>query len=320
MRKIILDVDTGNDDAIAIMLAGLNPDIELIACTTVWGNLDVDLTTENTLRVLDHIGRSDVPVYRGAGKRYAPIPFDPPRPGNPHVEELPVPPSRRHAEPEHAVEWLVSTLRATTEKLTLVAVAPLTNIALAVSLDPSIVDKVDELVIMGGGHAFGNVTSSAEANIWNDAIAAQVVLAAGFSKITLIPLDATHRAIITREQCLALDALGTPAGTAAARFIGSYMDIYDLSRHNETVPQGAPIHDALCIGYLIDPDVIRVQHHDVTVETMSPLTWGRTIIDAREYGPAPGHIGVAVDADAARFVALLNATLANQHDRVPSPL
>lgn len=309
-RRVILDVDTGNDDAIALILAALHPSIDLLACTTVWGNLDVQATTDNTLRVLDFLGRQDVPVYPGLGRRFAPWPFGAHQveDARPHVRTLPLPSPARQASETSAVEWLVETLRATTEPLTLVPVAPLTNIAAAITVDPRIVDAVEEIVIMGGGHAFGNVSATAEANIWNDAIAADVVLQAGFEHLTLMPLDATHQAMVTREQCIALGRLGTPAGTAASEIFLSYLDVYEDNRKDDSVPPGAPIHDALCVAYLIDPTIVSLREVRVTVETHSARNWGMTVMDLRSYARSVPNARVAFGADRQRFIDLLSST------------
>jgi hypothetical protein len=168
VRKLILDVDTGTDDAVAIMFAALHPGLDLIGVTTVNGNVPVAGTTDNTLRVLDVIGRSDIPVYPGLAHPIARRGF----PGRLHFGKdtvndmhgiaLPLPEAHSTAQPVSAVEYLVETLRATTSPMTLVAVGPLSNIATALAVDPSIRDAVDELVIMGGAHAYGNITASAE--------------------------------------------------------------------------------------------------------------------------------------------------------------
>jgi inosine-uridine nucleoside N-ribohydrolase len=202
--KVILDVDTGTDDAVAVMLAALHPEIELVACTTVFGNHDVARCTDNTLRVLDHIGRGDIPVHEGRGGPLVPVALavDPMAEvsGTPlHLEELPLPPARSTVQSSPAVEVLIETLRATTEPITLVATGCLTNVAAAVAASPDIVAAVDDLRIMGGGHEIGNVTPSAEANIYRDPEAAAVVLGAGFRQLTLVLLDATHRALVTRD-------------------------------------------------------------------------------------------------------------------------
>lgn len=308
-RKVILDVDTGTDDAIAIMLAAYAPGLDLMACTTVWGNHDVDTTTMNTLRTLDLIGRGDVPVFKGLGKPFAPIPFlfaghvDSEREII-HPRDFPAPPTELKAADRPAVEWLVETLRATTEQVTLVPVAPLTNIAAALTLDPKITEAVDEIVIMGGAHALGNVTASAEANIWHDPVAADVVFQAGFERLVLVPLDATHKANVSLEHTSALSSLNTPAARVAADIVEQRIHGY-----NETQPQAqpdtAPVHDALCIAYLMDPAVIDIAPYHVAIETVSPVGFGKTIVDVAARSRKKPNAFVALDADAERFNKLL---------------
>ncbi|WP_236789630.1 nucleoside hydrolase [Amycolatopsis sp. GM8] len=313
-RPIILDVDTGTDDAIAIMIAGLSTEIDLVGCTTVWGNHAVDRCTDNTLRVLDLIERPDVPVHKGLGKPFAPIPFQ--FPGHIdsareiiHPADFPVPATTRGASGQHAVEWLVETLRSTTRRITLVPVAPLTNIATAVTLDPTIVDAVEEIVIMGGSHALGNVTPSAEANIWHDPVAADVVFRAGFERLVLVPLDATHRATVTGAQNDAIRRIGTPAATAAAALIRQRIDGYTKTQQQET-PDAAPVHDALCVAYLLDPDVLDLTPLHVQVETTGFASYGRTIIDTARRSGETANAFVALDADAELFNTILSRSLA----------
>jgi inosine-uridine nucleoside N-ribohydrolase len=313
-RKLILDVDTGTDDAVAVMLAALHPGLDLVACTTVNGNIPVAHCTDNTLRVLDHIGRGDIPVYEGLSRPLARLDFPVPRTqrdlaGKYHPDALPVPPAVSRKQDVGAVEFLIETFRAATEEIVLVPVAPLSNIAAALALDPKFATRVPEIVIMGGSHALGNVTPSAEFNIWGDPEAAAMVFAAGFEKITLVPLDATHRALITRAQCEELDALGTPAGQAAAAFIGHRIVVHD-THQKQDVPHSTPVHDALAVGSVIDPSLITTRRLHVAVETQGPLTVGRTVIDTHFLGGLPANCDVAFDADAARFAELLLWTFA----------
>jgi len=312
-RKLILDVDTGTDDAIAVMLAALHPELELLACTTVNGNVEVHHCTENTLRVLDAIGRSDIPVYEGLAKPFARPDFPIPRKDEVlakkiHPAVLPVPATTRQKASKGAVEFLVETYRAATDEITLVPVGPLTNIAAALTLDPGFAQRVPEIVIMGGGHAIGNITPSAEFNIWCDPEAAAVVFQACFRRMTLVPLDATHRALIGRDHCRRMAALGTPAGTAAAACIGHRIEVHDEIQPME-ISGTAPVHDALCVGYLVEPPLITTRHLHVAVETQGALTVGRTVIDTHHRGTGTPNCHVAFDADAARFAALLIETL-----------
>lgn len=314
MRNVILDVDTGNDDAVAIMMAGLHPDIRLMGCTTVAGNLPVKNTTDNTLRVLSHIGRSDVPVFRGLSKPFAPRPFPDPEgfvsSATPvHQEELVLPEAPMTEQSSTAVEWLVETLRATTEKVTLIPVGPLTNIAAAVTLAPEIVDAVDEIIIMGGSASHGNETSQAEFNIYRDPVAAQVVFNAGFERLVLVTLDATRKAVVSSRQCQELAALGSPAATATAQILDYYI------RGN--VPESeAAVHDALCVAYAIDPAIIALEHLNVQADAVGFHTYGRTIVDIKGTSGRTPNAFVALDTNAARFYDLLSRTVA----RVTEPV
>ncbi|RZU66585.1 purine nucleosidase/ribosylpyrimidine nucleosidase [Microterricola gilva] len=310
MRKIILDVDTGNDDAVAIMMAGLHPDLTLLGCTTVAGNLPVANTTENTLRVLHHIGRSDVPVFRGLGAPFAPHPFPTPAEfvssATPvHQEELELAPSPVAVDPTPAVEWLVETLRAATERITLVPVGPLTNIAAAITIAPEIVDAVDEIVIMGGSASHGNETSQAEFNIFQDPVAAHVVMNAGFDRLTLVTLDATRHARVSAAQCRELEALGTAGAMATAQILDYY-----IRGNGNSSPDGAAVHDALCVAYLLDPAVIEVARLHVAIDTVGFHSYGRTLIDLTGISGQRPNSSVALKADSARFFELLRGTLA----------
>lgn len=311
-RKIILDVDTGTDDAVAIMLAALHPALDLIACTTVNGNAEVHYCTDNTLRVLDHIGRSDIPVYEGLHRPIVREDFPIPRgkddlAGKIHGKTLPLPPTVRKKSETGAVEFLIETYRAATGDIILVPVAPLSNIAAALALDAGFAERVPEMMIMGGGHEISNVTPSAEFNIWCDPEAAAAVFAAPFAKRTLVMLDATHRALVSRMDCDAMKALGTPAGEAASEFTGHRIGIHDDIQKMDQ-PGTAPVHDALCIAALIDPSIIATRHLHVGVETTGLLTIGRTVIDTHARSGKAPNCHVAFDANARRFVALLLET------------
>lgn len=305
MRSVILDVDTGNDDAIAIMMAALSPEIDLVGCTTVTGNLPIERTTDNTLRVLDWIGRSDVPVHAGLAKPFAPSPFPAlaNKGGHPvHQEQLALPPSRVRERSGGAVEWLVETLRARTERVTLIPTAPLTNIAAALTVAPEIVDVVDEIVIMGGASTYGNITSQAEFNIWADPVAAHVVFNAGFERLVLVPLDATDYATVTEPQIRSLDELGTPAGEAAARILDYYITA-ETERYGQ-----ARVHDALCVAYVLDPSVLSLRQVRVDCDTVGYHTYGRTIVDQHEQSGRPRNAYMGFRADTGSFFDLLYRT------------
>jgi purine nucleosidase/ribosylpyrimidine nucleosidase len=305
-RAVVLDCDTGSDDAIAIMLAALHPELDLVGVTTVWGNADVDVTTENTLRALETAGRPDVPVFRGAAVSSSAPPALPDDVGR--ATYLDLPPASVTARPQPAVEWLAETLRAAAEPLTLVPLGPLTNIAAALALDPRIVESVEEIVVMGGSHARTGVTADAERNIWNDAAAAQTVLDAGFSRLVLLTLDATYGAALGRGHARALAELGTPVGTVAAALveqrIADYRDVPDMAERGT-----APVHDPLAVAYVAEPALLRLRHLHVTVEQGGP-SHGRTVIDTDGAGAGSPNAQVSLEADGDAYADLLLRTFA----------
>lgn len=293
-RPVILDCDTGTDDAIAIMLAALHPDLELLGVTTVHGNHPVSVTTDNTLRVLDHIGRSDIPVYAGGDAPYSPRLAAPDsRILDPH---LPLPESTSSKQEQGAATWLAQTLSAS--PVTFVATGPLTNLAAAIDLEPGLVDTVEEVVFLGGTQRIANVTALAERNVWNDPAAADKVFSAGFKRLVVVPLDATYRAQVTVDDAARLMALGTPAGRTAARLVHERIEQYA-----DSGTQAAPVHDPLTVAYVIDKGVLSLQEVHVDVITAAGVAYGRT--DVRRGDP---NVLLALDADRIQYVDLLVST------------
>jgi inosine-uridine nucleoside N-ribohydrolase len=314
-KKLILDVDTGTDDAVALMLAALHPDLDLVAATTVNGNNPVVNCTDNTLRVFDLLGLS-TPVYEGMATPMVRDDFPVPREvvhrkGSMHGLELPIPAPHSVKQSKGAVEFLVETYMAATEPIALVPVGPLSNIAMAIKLEPRIVERIPETIIMGGGHEVGNMNPSAEFNIWVDPEAARVVFGAGLQNVVVMPLDATHRALVSLDDCRRLRELGTPAGEAVAAFVERRIVAYD-DLQPMAVAHTAPVHDALCIAYLVDPTVVTGQSAFVDVETHGELTVGRTVIDTHGRSEKEPNAFVAFDADAPKFVSMLLETFARR--------
>ena len=294
-RKIILDVDTGSDDACAIMLAQLNPEIDLVAVCSVSGNQPIENTTENTLRIKELLN-ADFPVYKGCASpivrklvypRVLPAEnvdaYD--ENGNKlHIHEplfTALPKAKCKQEDKSAVEFYVDYLRNTKEKITLVAVGPLTNLAVALMVDPSIVDNIEEIVIMGGACNISNASSTSEFNIYEDPEAAQRVIHCG-TKITMVPLDATHSAYISHKDCEQLRQINTPASNFAADLIDLRILVHDQCQPLE-VKGSCALHDPLCIAYLIDPEVLKdVRLCNVEV-SLSGISEGQTCVDQRYY-------------------------------------
>jgi inosine-uridine nucleoside N-ribohydrolase len=175
---------------------------------------------------------------------------------------------------------------------------------MAIKLEPRIVERIPETIIMGGGHEVGNTTPAAEFNIWVDPEAARVVFGAGLRNVVVMPLDATHRALVSLDDCRLMRGSGTPAGEAAAAFIERRIAAYDALQPM-AVAHTAPVHDALCVAYLIDPTIVSGRSLHVDVETHGELTIGRTVMDTHVVGGKEPNAFVAFDADAPRFVAML---------------
>lgn len=306
--RIILDVDTGTDDAVALMVAALSPDIELVGATTVNGNTTLTHCTENSLRVFDHIGLTGVPVHEGMSQ---PLVRASPQQINPasriHGDFLDLPPSRSTKGARHAVDWLIDTYMASDGDITLVPVGPLTNVATAMRKEPRIIERIPELVIMGGAHDHGNATASAEFNVFMDPEAARIVINCG-RPIRMLPLDATHRALVSKEDCVRLRALGTPAARATATFIEKRIEGYDATQPMHRLG-AAPVHDALAVCAVIDPTIVTTQFIHVDVETGGELSQGRTVCDFRGRSRKDPNVHFAMDADEPKFIAMLMGIL-----------
>jgi inosine-uridine nucleoside N-ribohydrolase len=305
--KVILDVDTGTDDAVALMVAALSPDLELVGATSVNGNTTIDNTTENTLRVFDWIGLPSIPVHRGCDRPLARTQMEQLNPARRiHGDLLDLPPASRGAtlQSGHAVDWLIETYLGSDGDIVLCPVGPLTNIAMAIQKEPRILERIPQIVLMGGAHDHGNSTPSAEFNIWLDPEAARIVINCG-RPIRMIPLDATHRALVSADDAAHLRALGTPAGEAAARFVLKRIDGYDATQPMPHRLGAAPVHDALAVCSIIDPSIVTTQHIPVDVEVTAELSVGRTVCDFRFRGGKPANVEFATNADEPRFVAML---------------
>lgn len=307
-KKLILDVDTGTDDAVAIMLAGLHPDLDLVAVTVVNGNVPVENCTDNTLRTLDWIGRSDIPVYEGLAhpivREDFPTPRATKRDPKVHMATLPLPAATSGKQDLPAPIFLSREFAAEPGEITLVAVGPLSNLAATIAIDPKFPQNCAELIIMGGAINKSNITPSAEFNIWADPEAAAQVFRAPFRKITLVPLDATHQALVSKDQCEMLRGLGSPASIAAADIIEHRIKGYEETQPTGT-PLSAPVHDAVCVAALVDRDIIETKHVNVVIETLGEYTIGRTVVDHEKRTKREPNCHVAFGAKREPFVAML---------------
>ena len=304
MTRVLLDCDPGLDDALALLLVLASPELELAGVTTVAGNQTIEKTTENALKVLELAGRSDVPVAAGAA---GPLAGELVLADDAHGETglgnvvLPEPSARPVDRP--AVDFLAELLLKAEGPLTVVAVGPLTNIALLLALRPEAAERIDRLVLMGGAIREGNMTPSAEFNIWIDPEAAARVFGAGLD-LTMVGLDVTNRCVLTRADAERLRASGA-IGTAAAEMLVFYLGYYEEAYAHG----GAPIHDALAVAHVLRPDLLTVEHRHVDIE-LTGICRGRTVVDMRQRTTLPEpNARVAVDVDANAFRELLVSRL-----------
>jgi inosine-uridine nucleoside N-ribohydrolase len=295
---IVLDCDPGHDDAIALLLALASPEVELLGVTTTYGNQPLEKTTANALRVLELVGRADVPVATGADR---PLEREPFAAAHVHGESgldgpvLPAP--SRTPDSEDAVAFIAERVEAAARPVTLVPTGPLTNIARY--LDVHGIEGIERIVLMGGAIAEGNFTPAAEFNIWCDPEAAQTVLRSGLD-VTMAGLDVTHKAILgpaIEQELRTAGRIGT--------FVAD-LNVYFSQYHRETYGwNGAPIHDAVAVAHVIRPELMETRYRNVEIELESELCRGRTVVDLwnRTERPANAHVGV--DLDAMGFFVLL---------------
>ena len=293
-ERILIDCDPGHDDAIALLLALASTELDLLGVTTVAGNQTLEKTTANAIRVLDFAGRDDVPIAAGAD---APLLRDPFVAAYVHGETgldgPDLPPPQREPMEQHAVDFLAEHVAGTT----LIAVGPLTNVALLLAHYPGA--RPERLVIMGGSIGLGNVTPAAEFNIWADPEAAARVFASGLD-LTMIGLDVTHEALLMND-----DAEGLRASGRTGRMVAELYDFFHRFHADTYGFGGSPIHDAVAVAHAFRPDLVQTEHRHVAIDCASELNRGRTVVDLwRRTGEDPNaHVGVGIDGRA--FIELL---------------
>jgi purine nucleosidase len=303
-RKIIIDTDPGQDDAVAILLALASPEeLDVVAITTVAGNVPLPLTTRNALMMCELAGRTDVPVYEGSVR--------------PMVRDL-VTAEYVHgatgidgaglAEPTmevsdgHAVDAIVDIVMAAEPgEITVCPLGPLTNIGQALVREPRIADRLDQIVLMGGGFfEGGNRTPAAEFNIYVDPHAADIVFRCGVP-ITMMPLDVTHKALTSPDRLARFAAISSPVGKAVHGML-DYFERFDIEKYGI---EGGPLHDPCVIAYLLNPGLFGGKNVSVRIETSSEMTMGMTVVDWWGVTAEPPNATVMREIDADGFYELL---------------
>ncbi|MBR2503241.1 MAG: nucleoside hydrolase [Oscillospiraceae bacterium] len=307
MKKIpvIMDVDTGIDDAVAILVAMAAPQLDIKGITVVAGNQTLEKTLHNTLSVVEYFGRSDIPVAAGSSRPLVKeLQADPATHGESGLgtARLPQPTVKPHS--MVAVSFLRETLEKSEEKITLVPVGPLTNIALLISCYPHIKEKIDRIVMMGGGAFEGNMNAVCEFNLFTDPEAAQIVFDSGI-EIVMCGLDITMKSYTTMEDILRIKATGTKAGDFCAEAFALY---YDRYVNNSRLP-GCAVHDAVAVTYLLHPEWIKTERANVKVDIDGMETYGQTVCDFRKgRDKSMDNALVCLDIDREKFIGLLEET------------
>ncbi|WPO69285.1 nucleoside hydrolase [Streptomyces sp. KN37] len=297
-RKIILDCDPGHDDAIAMLLAHGNPDVELVAVTTVVGNQTLEKVTRNALSVARIANITGVPFAAGCSRPLVrTIETAPEIHGESGIDGPVMPEPVLALDERHAVDLIIDTVMAHEPgEITLVPTAGLTNIAMAARKEPRIVERVREVVLMGGGYHTGNWSPVAEFNIKIDPEAAHIVFNEPWP-VTMVGLDLTHQALATPEVVERI----AKVGTEPAVFVGELLDFFGAMYLEAQGFAAPPVHDPCAVAYIIDPDVMTVRKAPVDIELTGTLTLGMTVTDLRAPAPEDCHTQVAVDLDHQRF-------------------
>lgn len=303
-RSIILDCDPGQDDAVAILLALASPEeIDLKGITTVAGNVPLELTTDNARRICELAGRPDMEIFAGAD-----------RPlmrhlvtaewihGKSGLDGANLPAPQMPVQNRHAIDFIVETCLAAAEgEITLCPIGPMTNIAMALMREPLIIPKVREIVCMGGAiRELGNTTPAAEFNIYVDPQAARLVLQSGIP-FTMLPLDVTHKALVTPKRLDQFKQMRTATGDVCGGML-DYFNRFDMTRYGF---DGGPLHDPCVIAYLINPGLFSGRKVFMDIEVMSELTMGQTLADWWDIQEKPANSFICHDIDHDGFFNLL---------------
>jgi purine nucleosidase len=305
---IIIDTDPGQDDAVAILLALASPEIEVLGITAVAGNVPLERTVRNARIICELAGRRDITICAGADR---PLMRDLVTAeyvhGKTGIDGPTLPEPTMPIDPRHGVDFIIETLMTREPgTVTLCPLGPLTNIALALSREPRIAERVRAIVLMGGGFfEGGNTTPAAEFNIFVDPQAAAIVFRSGVP-ITMLPLDCTHKALTKKSRVDAIRAIATPVAHATAEWL-DFFERFDQQKYGT---DGGPLHDPCVIAYLIRPELFSGRHCNVEIETGSELTMGMTVVDWWGVTSRSKNALVLRDVDADGFFSLIGERIA----------
>lgn len=304
---VILDCDPGHDDAVAILLACASPELEVRGITTVAGNVPLDKTSKNALKICELARLNHVKVYAGMSR---PLVKDLLTAENVHgksgLDGPNLPEPRRSVEPRHAVDFIIDELLSAKDPITLIPTGPMSNIATALIKEPRIRSSLCEIVLMGGAIAEGNTTPAAEFNIYVDPHAADIVFRSGVP-VTMIGLDVTHQALVLPDRLQRIRDLGSPTATVVAQLIEFFQEHHRVKYGMA----GPPLHDPCAVAAVVDRSLFHFKKMHVGIELEGRLTQGRTVCDLWNVTGNRANAHVALSIDAPRFFDLLVSRLAH---------
>lgn len=302
-RKIIIDTDPGQDDALALLLAFSSPELEVLGITAVAGNIPLHLTATNIRKICELAGRMEMRVFAGCDR---PMLRDLVTAEHVHgptgLDGCDLPEPAMPLQMQHAVDFIIeSVMTEPVGSITLCALGPLTNIGVALAREPRIAGRIQQIVMMGGGcFEGGNITPAAEFNIYVDPHAADLVMRSGVP-VVMLPLDATHKTLTTSARIAAVRAVGGAIGAAAAGWL-EFFERFDESKYGT---DGGPLHDPNVIAWLLRPDLYSGRLCNVEIETVSPLTLGETVVDWWGVTDRPRNVHYIREVEADGFFDLL---------------
>jgi purine nucleosidase len=311
--KMILDLDTGIDDAMALAYAVGSPDIALIGITGIYGNVSTETSIRNSLDLLSLLHIDEIPVYKGATHSYSdkdtysPVEVSKFIHGNNGIGNVKIAESTKRVEKEDAVDFIIESAKKYGKELVIVATGPMTNLADAIKKEPELKEMVGNIVIMGGALTVpGNINELAEANIYQDPVAANYLFTSG-AYFTMVGLDVTHRPNLTKSDTQKWRLLGTASGENYADIVDYYIDAY-----HDSAPQlnGCALHDPLAVAVAVHPELVETISMYMVVGT-SREDWGRTIGDKTKLTAADPNVKVCVNVDYKAFIKDFNEVLTN---------
>ncbi len=303
---VIIDCDPGQDDAVNLLLAMASPELDIVGITTVAGNVPLELTQRNARLMCDLAGRRDIPVMAGCDQPlHRPLITAEKVHGTTGIDGIEVRDPQHPLDERHAVEFMVDTLRAAEQPVTLVPTGPLTNVAAAIGRAPDILDNVERIVMMGGAmREGGNHSPSAEFNILVDPESADIVLRCG-RPIVAMGLDVTHQVLASRPRIERIRANDNPVADAVCGMLG-FFHRFDSAKYGS---DGSPLHDPCTVAWLLDPELFTGKTCNVSVETESALTLGHTAVDFWHVTDRPPNVEWIYEVDADAFYELLTERL-----------